>query len=100
MMDVCFHSASSPTGYSLTGSASGEISEEGGGATEVAPGRDRLKRKLEQCVGVHAGAIEFDTPVQMRACGTAGGSHLADDLPACMRSPSFTRTSERWKYIL
>ena len=42
--------------------------------------RSAGKRKLEQCVGVHAGAIEFDTPVQMRACGTAGGSNLADDL--------------------
>ena len=43
--------------------------------------RSAGKRKLEQCVRVHAGAIEFDAPVQMRTCGTAGGSHLADDLP-------------------
>src|SRR6185295_293852 len=39
-----------------------------------------LERQIEQRIGVHTSAVKFDAPVEMRAGGAAGRSHLADDL--------------------
>src|SRR5215831_2285184 len=42
-----------------------------------------LERQVEQRIGVHTRAVEFDAPMEMRAGGAAGRSDLTDDLPCC-----------------
>src|SRR5688572_5488972 len=101
MMDVCFHNASSPTGYSLTGSASGEISEEGGEATEVAPDSDReANGSWSSPDGIMAAPFHLAPHCKCGPVARLVAPTFPMICPACMRSPSFTRTSERWKYIL
>ena len=47
------------------------------------PGRGAvLEWEIEQRIGIHTGAVEFDAPMEMRASGAAGRSYLADDLPS------------------